>query len=189
MTVPGVSVRTAATFIAAIGRIDPFPSPRKLVGYLGLDPTVRQSGAQRAHHVHISKHGPRQVRLMLTEAAHTAAATPGPLRAFHERTRARRGSQIATIALARKLAVLFWHLLTRNEDYAFQRPSLTQRKLRALELAAGAQPRRGTRDPDRRSYANQQQRALERERSQQAEAAYRRLVADWQATTRTPTPT
>ena len=40
--------------------------------------------------------------------------TPGPLRAFYERVRARRGAQIAIVAVARKLAVLFWHLLTKR---------------------------------------------------------------------------
>ena len=47
MTVPGVSVITASTFVAAIGDIRRFPSARRLVGYLGLDPRVRQSGAGR----------------------------------------------------------------------------------------------------------------------------------------------
>jgi transposase len=49
MTVPGVSVITASTFIAAIGDIR-FRSARKLVGYLGLDPRVRQSGTSPARH-------------------------------------------------------------------------------------------------------------------------------------------
>ena len=64
---------------------------------------------------------------MLSEAAFVAVSTPGPMRAFYERVRARRGSQIAIVAVARKLAVLFWHLLTREQDYAFARPSLTRR--------------------------------------------------------------
>jgi transposase len=46
MTVPGVNVQTAATFMASIGDIRRFPSARKLVSYLGLDPRVRQSGQQ-----------------------------------------------------------------------------------------------------------------------------------------------
>jgi hypothetical protein len=40
--------------------------------------------------------------------------TPGPLRAFFERLRARRGPQVAATATARKLVVLFWHLLIRD---------------------------------------------------------------------------
>jgi hypothetical protein len=43
MSVPGVNVITAATFMAAIGGIGRFPTRRRLVGYLGLDPRVRQS--------------------------------------------------------------------------------------------------------------------------------------------------
>src|SRR5438309_2833485 len=71
---------------------------------------------------------------MLCEAAWVAVRTPGPVCAFYERVRARRGAQIALVATARKLSVLFWHLLTHEQDYAFGRPSLTRRKLRALEL-------------------------------------------------------
>ena len=46
MTIPGVGVTTAATLIAAIGDVDRFPTAKELVGYLGLDPRVRQSGAR-----------------------------------------------------------------------------------------------------------------------------------------------
>jgi hypothetical protein len=53
--------------------------------------------------------------------------------------RARRGHQVAIVAAARKLACLFWCLLTREEDYAFAQPSLTNKKLRRLELTAGAE--------------------------------------------------
>ena len=182
MTVPGVSLITAATFIAAVGDIRRFGDPRKLVGYLGLDPKVRQSGSTPARHGRISKQGAAQVRQMLTEAAFVAVSTPGPMRAFYERVRARRGSQIAIVAVARKLAVLFWHLLTREQDYAFARPSLTRKKLRALELRAGAERHPGSRDlATKNTYSQRAHRERERELSEQAELAYGRLVADWQA--------
>ena len=51
---------------------------------------------------------------------------------------ARRGHGKAIVATARKLAVLFWCMLTRGEDYAHQQPSLTRKKLRRLEITAGA---------------------------------------------------
>jgi transposase len=138
MTIPGVDLVVAATFMAQIGDIRRFPSARHLVGYLGLDPRVRQSGAPPARHGRISKEGASEVRHVLCEAAKSAARTAGPMRAFAQRIRARRGSNVATIAVARKLCVLCWHLLTRGEDYAYARPSLTQAKLRRLELLAGA---------------------------------------------------
>ena len=189
MTVPGVSLMTAATFIAAVGSIGRFDEPRRLVSYLGLDPKVRQSGIAPARHGRISKQGASQVRQMLTEAAFVAVSTAGPMRAFYERVRVRRGSQIAIVAVARKLAVLFWHLLTREQDHAFQRPSLTRKKLRAVELRAGAQRQPGRRDlATKNTYSQRAHRERERELSEHAEAAYRRLVADWQATAPTRSP-
>ena len=180
MTVPGVNVQTAATFMAAIGDIRRFPSARQLVSYLGLDPRVRQSGNSPARHGRISKAGASETRHMLGEVAWKVMLTPGPLRAFFERIRARRGPQVAATATARKLTVLFWHMLTREQDYAFGRPAMTRNKIRKLELLAGAPPQKG-----RHGIAGGKSKAVfdaERELSRQAEAAYRRLVNDWQAT-------
>ena len=179
MTVPGVNVQTAATFMASVGDIRRFPSARKLVSYLGLDPRVRQSGNSPARHGRISKAGASEARHMLGEVAWKVMLTPGPLRAFFERVRSRRGAQIAATATARKLATLFWCLLTREQDYAFGRPAMTRNKIRKLELLAGAPPQKG-----RHGIAGGKSKAVfdaERELSRQAEAAYRRLVNDWQA--------
>jgi transposase len=73
--------------------------------------------------------------------------------------------------------VLCWHLLIRQEDYAFQRPSMTRNKIRQLELLAGARPRKG-----KAGVAGGKSKKVwdaERELSRQAETAYRRLVSDW----------
>jgi hypothetical protein len=117
---------------------------------------------------------------MLVEAAWSAARIPGPLRAFFERVRARRGMQIAIVATARKLTCLCWHLATKREDYAFARPSLTAQKLRRLELPAGAPSHRG-RKGTTGAYSLKEVRRSELELAAQAEHAYRQLVADWQA--------
>ncbi len=79
MTIPGVNVQTAAAFLAAVGDIQRFPSARQLVGYLGLDPRVRQSGNSDARHGHISKTGSSLARGMLGEAAWSVAQNPGSL--------------------------------------------------------------------------------------------------------------
>jgi hypothetical protein len=138
MTVPGVNLVCAATFIAAIGHADRFMTSRKLVAYLGLDPKVRQSGEGPARSGRISKRGSASARWALVEAAWSAVLQPGPLRAFYQRTRGRRGHGKAIVATARKLSILFWCMLTRSEDYAHQQPSLTKKKLRRLEITAGA---------------------------------------------------
>ena len=138
MSVPGVNVIVAATFIAAVGDIRRFESPRKLTGYLGLDPRVRQSGSGPASHGRISKQGSVSARHALVEATWSTVRQPGPIAAFYSRVKARRGHQVAAVACARKLACLFWQLLTKGEDYAFAQPSLTKKKMRRLEIAAGA---------------------------------------------------
>jgi transposase len=181
MTIPGIDVTTAATLIAAIGDIRRFASAKRLVGYLGLDARVRQSGLSAARHGHISKEGTSAARHVLVQAAWAAIKTPGPLRAFYQRIKARRGAQIAIVAVARKLAMLCWHLLTTGQDYAYQRPTLVARKLRRLELRAGAPHASRTSTAPRASTAKQQA-AHERQLGEHAEHAYRRLVADWKAT-------
>jgi hypothetical protein len=140
MTVPGANLICAATFLAAIGRADRFMTSRKLVAYLGLDPKVRQSGEAPARSGRISKRGSASARWALVEAAWSVVKQPGPLRAFYERVRARRGHGKAIVATARKLAILFWCMLSRGQDYAHQRPALTKKKLRELELTAARHP-------------------------------------------------
>jgi transposase len=184
MSVPGVNVISAATFMAAVGEIGRFPDPRRLVGYLGLDPQVRQSGSSPAAHGRISKQGSTSARHALVEAAWSVVLQPGPLRAFYQRLRARRGPQVAIVAVARKLARLFWCLLTRSEEYAYAQPSLTRKKLRRLEFRAGAP--KG--EVERGIWStNAAMRRAERELARQGEAAYERTVADWKAQQRTRT--
>ena len=177
VTIPGVSLITAATLVAVIGDVSRFASARKLVGYLGLDPRVRQSGSSPARMGHISKEGAAAARRVLCEAAHATMRTPGPLRAFGQRVDARRGAQVAVVAVARKLASLAWRLLTSGEDYAYASPSRVALKLRRIELRAGEPQRSG-----RSAVTLAAQREREREIALAAERAYRRLVADRQAT-------
>jgi len=176
VTIPGVNLISAATLVAVIGDVGRFPSARKLVGYLGLDPRVRQSGSTPARTGRISKEGAASARHVLCEAAQAAMRTPGPLRAFGQRVGARRGRQVAVVAVARKLASLAWRLLTSGEDYAYASPSRVRLKLRRIELLAGEAPQRG-RQLGATPSSKQEQ---ERELALAAERAYQRLVSDWQ---------
>jgi transposase len=143
------------------------------------DPRVRQSGTEPARSGRISKRGSASARWVLVEAAWSVVQQPGPLHAFYQRIRARRGHGIAVVAVARKLASLFWCLLSRGEDYAHQQPSLTAKKLRLLEIRAGAPTLKGT---NAGLFATRQRmRKTERELAQQAEASYKRTVSDRQA--------
>jgi transposase len=82
MTIPGVDVAVALGLVAAIGPITRFRAPQKLVSYLGLNPRVRQSGLQPAHHGRVTKQGRAHARGMLVSGrAHNskvAGSNPAP---------------------------------------------------------------------------------------------------------------
>jgi hypothetical protein len=143
LTIAGVNAIVASGIIAAIGDISRFGELQKLVSYFGLNPRVRQSGLGLAQHGRISKHGRSHARALLVEAAWAAAKAPGPLRAFFLRIRNKRGHQVAAVATARKLTVLIWPLLTKEQDYLWLRPSVVAAKRRQLALKAGAPSEKG----------------------------------------------
>lgn len=179
LTITGVNLIVAAGLVAAIGDVGRFPSSEKLVSYVGLNPRARQSGLGLAQHGRISKHGRSHARALLVEAAWAASKAPGPLRAFFLRIRAKRGHQVAAVAVARKLAVLCWHLLTRGTDYQWARPALVANKLRAMELQAGRPASKGSKRGPAYAYNVKELRDREIEVARQAGQAYESFVGNW----------
>jgi transposase len=120
LTCPGIAWVLGYTIASELGDITRFASPRKLAGYTGLCPRVEQSG-ERARRGPITRHGPRYLRWALIEAAQHAGRHPA-YRGLHQRKRAQhpgpRGSKIAAISIARKLAEATWHMLTHNQPFA-----------------------------------------------------------------------
>jgi hypothetical protein len=117
---------------------------------------------------------------MLVEAAWAAAKTPGPLHAFFVRIRAKRGHQVAAVALARKLTVLCWHLLTKQTDYRWARPALIANKRRAMELKAGKPQKKGNKPGPAHAYNIKALRDQEMDIARRAEQAYEQFVAQWE---------
>jgi transposase len=179
LTIAGMNVTVAAGLVAAVGEISRFSSPQKLVSYFGLNPRVRQSGLGLAQHGRISKIGRAHARALLVEAAWAAAKAPGPLHAFFVRIRARRGHQVAAVATARKMAVLVWHLLTKETDYLWARPALVAHKVRALELQAGRPMKKGNKRGSAHAYNVKALRNQEMAIAEQAERAYEQFVGQW----------
>jgi transposase len=89
MTIPGIDMVVAVGLIAAIGPVARFAGPDRLVAYLGLNPSVHQSGEGRPRHGRITKQGRSHARTMLVEAAWQAARGPLPMRAFLQRVSGR----------------------------------------------------------------------------------------------------
>jgi hypothetical protein len=175
MTIGGVDSIVAASVLAAIGDIQRFSSPEKLVSYLGLNPSVHQSGDHPAYHGHITHQGRGHARGMLVEAAWSIASSTGPLECLLP-SHQRQALQVSRCGRdGAQVAVLIWHMLTKQQDYVRTRPALLQYKIRRLELMAGHASRRGGNKPGlARDYSVKAFRDQERARLASAEQDYRR---------------
>src|SRR5437588_10963608 len=110
MEQPGVGPVTALMFVLTIGPVERFRKSKQIVSYLGLNPRENSSGG-RQRLGSISKQGNSMVRFLLVEAAQSASRYDEELRRNYQRLKFRRGSAVAKVALARKLAVrLYWKL-------------------------------------------------------------------------------
>lgn len=127
MQLPGFGVVNTMTVLSAIGIIDRFPTPDHLVGYSGLGARVHQSG-DTIRSGRITKTGRRELRAALVQAAWTAVGTDTYWRRKFERLERRIGAQKAIVAIARKLLVVIWHVLTRREAARHGDPQHTARK-------------------------------------------------------------
>jgi transposase len=111
--IDGVGPVLAAVFIAEIGDVTRFPSPRHLASWSGLTPRHRESDT-KVSRGHITKCGSRLVRWAAIEAAHRSKA--GPLHDWRQQLAARRGvKHIATVACARKIIhLVYWGMRDGN---------------------------------------------------------------------------
>lgn len=113
MQITGIGLITAVTLMAAIGDIQRFPSASQLVGYSGLGSRVHDSG-MTLRTGGITKAGRKDIRAVLVEAAQTAVLHDLHWKAELRRLEPRLGRSKAIVAIARKMLVVVWHLLTKN---------------------------------------------------------------------------
>ncbi len=115
---PGVALLAAVTLLAAIGDITRFPSAEKLVGYAGLGTYVHISGT--LHQTgKITKSGRKDLRWTMVEAAQHAIKMDGHWKHEYERLAPRIGKHKAKVAIARKLLVGVWYVLTYHRADRF----------------------------------------------------------------------
>jgi transposase len=126
--VPGIAWLTALTLLAAIGDISRFPTAKHLVGYAGLGTRVHDSGLTHRSG-RITKAGRRDIRAAMVEAAHAASRTHVHWRAELARLEPRLGKNKAIVAIARKLLVTVWHVLTNGCADRFADVEQVARKL------------------------------------------------------------
>ena len=111
---PGIGYLTAMTILAAIGDISRFPSSQKLVGYTGLGVRIHSSGLTTKSGG-ITKQGRNELRYAMVEAAWNAIGNSPFWKQKYERLARRMDNQKAATAIARKLLVVVWNVLSHHE--------------------------------------------------------------------------
>jgi transposase len=114
LQLPGLGVVVTMTILGAIGDIRRFEDARHLVGYAGLGAGVHASGKEHIDKG-ITKIGRKELRWALIEAAWKAVPMSPVWKARYNELKKRRGACKAIVAIARKLLVAIWHVLTEEE--------------------------------------------------------------------------
>lgn len=125
MTIPGVAELPASPCWPKSAISRGFPTARRLVGYSGLAPTIKQFG-QTSWTGPISKAGPTTLRWAAIEAAQGAWRPTNPWHRLYAETKQRHGKvSPAKTAVARKILIACWHVLSRNEPFKRSASSAT----------------------------------------------------------------
>ncbi len=113
LQLPGFGVITAMTVLSAIGDITRFPTSKKLVSYAGLGGGVHDSG-QTHFTGPITKQGRKELRWCLVEAAWVAVEHHPFWKQEFQKLTHRMKTNKAIVAIARRLLVVIWHVMTER---------------------------------------------------------------------------
>jgi transposase len=124
-TAPGVGLIVAATFLSVIDDPKRFKSAHAVSAYLGLVPSESTTGGPSKRRLGaITKQGNPHARAMLVQSAWTILRATGhaddPLRLWAARIAKRRGSFVAAVAVARRLAGVLWAMCRDGTFYSPQ---------------------------------------------------------------------
>jgi transposase len=128
----GIDYYGALLLISEIGDITRFSNPKKLVSWVGLTPSLYQSG-NISRTGRITKQGNSRIRWYLVEASTMAARYDPKMKTFYERILKKKGNQKARVAVARKMLVSIYYVLTRHELYHGHREELQITKIKNMK--------------------------------------------------------
>ena len=118
MTIPGIGYLNGGMILGEIGDIHRFSTPKKLLAFAGLDPSVYQSGNFNARRTRMSKRGSRVLRYALMNAAHNVVKNNATFKAYYDKKMAE--GRIHYNALghcAGKLVRVIWKMLTDEVEF------------------------------------------------------------------------
>ncbi|NGQ94811.1 IS110 family transposase [Brevibacillus sp. SYP-B805] len=122
LSIPGIGPKIAATILSEIGEIERFDHPKKLVAFVGIDPSVHQSGKFTATQMSITKRGSKRLRKALYMAVQCSLRRSGNprLRQYFDQKRETKPYKVAVIACANKLLHLIYAILKKGVPYQEQ---------------------------------------------------------------------
>ena len=131
MTMTGVGYFTAMLILTEVGDISRFRGDKEFASWMGLAPSVHQSG-ERTRIGGVSGPGNKRLRWALVECAQAAVRYDPRFRGLHERVSGRRGAGCAVVAVAHEMARIMYFMLVRGEPYRGENRGLTERKLKGM---------------------------------------------------------
>ena len=133
MSIPGISYYLASLLSSYIGSIDRFESDDKLASFFGVVPTMKDSSNVKRRG-RMSKDGASTARWALSIAVDTTMDYNKPLREYYNAVKKRTSSgKMAHVSTMRKLVRMLYHMLKNREQWKYENPSLTDRKLSELD--------------------------------------------------------
>ena len=132
----GIGAVTCFGLVSAIWDVARFTHSKKLVAYLGLNPSVCQSGEWEGGG-QLKRHGRGPIRALLVQSAKKLLGVDNPLQKWGLAVAARRGRNKAAVAVARKLAAAVWHVLSGHVIGALEPIERLRTKLCKLATEIG----------------------------------------------------
>jgi transposase len=134
MSMTGFDYYGASVLAAYIGDINRFRSPSRLVSWVGMCPSVHQTG--ETTHYGKMKDGSKKVKWIMSEAANTAALFDPRMKSFYERKFKRHSHNIAITHVANKMLRILWYMLSNNQLYNERKEKLYSSKLKRMARTA-----------------------------------------------------
>ena len=132
----GINLITLYGVVAAVGDVRRFTQSKKLVAYLGLNPSVSQSGNFQGSGA-LKRHGRGALRALLIQSGKKLLDVNNPLQKWGLAVAARRGRNKAAVAVARKLCVALWHVMMGHAIGTLERLDTLQTKLSKFATEIG----------------------------------------------------
>ena len=132
----GINLITLYGVVAAVGDVRRFPHSKKLVAYIGLNPSVSQSGNFQGSAA-LKRHGRGALRALLIQSGKKLLEVNNPLQKWGLAVASRRGRNKAAVAVARKLCVALWHVLMGHVIGALERLDTLETKLSKFATEMG----------------------------------------------------